>query len=178
MAINTIEQLHALAQSPYDLRQIRKLAGLRDTVSEDVTIASTQEWKVIKSEDDQVQLVDRNGKVVANMTAETWDELTKNETDRQSLGEEKETPSSVERDVLGEIDDEAHFLRSELYKIAKYAAKLCKELKDLDDVDFPAWWQAKIVRASQTMSEAKHYFEFELAASKGKDSAQDAVKDL
>jgi hypothetical protein len=31
------------------------------------------------------------------------------------------------------------------------------------EVDFPAWWQSKVTKASSMVSSAKHYLEFELA---------------
>jgi hypothetical protein len=30
------------------------------------------------------------------------------------------------------------------------------------EVDFPHWWQAKIIKAKEMMSSAKHYLDFEL----------------
>ena len=37
-------------------------------------------------------------------------------------------------------------------------------LGDLEDGDFPHWWQAKIVKAGEFIGSAKHYLEGELYA--------------
>ena len=73
---------------------------------------------------------------------------------------------SVNEDLdLGHEDDEPHMIKSELYKIAKYALELYKMVDQFEgkgEVDFPAWWQSKITKANAMISSAKHYLEFEL----------------
>ena len=66
---------------------------------------------------------------------------------------------------LGHEDDEPHMLKSELYRIGKYAMELYQMVDQFEgegEVDFPAWWQAKITTAKNMVSSAKHYLEFEL----------------
>jgi len=66
---------------------------------------------------------------------------------------------------LGHQDDEPHMLKSDLYDIGKYSMELYKMVKKFEgeqEVDFPHWWQAKIVKAKELISSAKHYLEFEL----------------
>ena len=66
---------------------------------------------------------------------------------------------------LGHEDDEPHMIKSELYKIAKYALELYKMVDQFEgkgEVDFPAWWQSKITKANAMIGSAKHYLEFEL----------------
>ena len=74
---------------------------------------------------------------------------------------------SVNEDLdLGHEDDEPHMIKSELYKVAKYALELYKMVDQFEgkgEVDFPAWWQSKITKATSMVSSAKHYLEFELA---------------
>jgi len=75
------------------------------------------------------------------------------------------TPMEEDLD-LGHQDDEPHMIKSELYKIAKYALELYKMVDQFEgkgEVDFPAWWQSKVTKASSMVSSAKHYLEFELA---------------
>ena len=52
-----------------------------------------------------------------------------------------------------------------LLYIATYAAKLYKSLDKYDkmdaEVDFPNWWQAKVIMARDYISKAQHYLEFE-----------------
>jgi len=77
---------------------------------------------------------------------------------------------------LGHQDDEPHMIKAELYRIGKYAMELYAMLEEFDEmggeVDFPAWWQAKITTAMNNMVSAKHYLDFEI-----KEPAIDAAVD-
>ena len=74
--------------------------------------------------------------------------------------------SEIKEDLdLGHEDDEPHMIKSELYRIGKYAMELYQMVDQFEgegEVDFPAWWQAKITTAKNMVSSAKHYLEFEL----------------
>jgi len=77
------------------------------------------------------------------------------------------SPSNLDEDIdLGHQDDEPGMLKADLYKIGKYAMELYQIMDDLkntgQEIDFPHWWQAKIIRAASMISSAKHYLEFEL----------------
>ena len=66
---------------------------------------------------------------------------------------------------LGHQDNEPHMIKSELYRIGKYAMELYNMVDQFEgqgEVDFPAWWQSKITTAKNMVSSAKHYLEFEL----------------
>jgi hypothetical protein len=67
---------------------------------------------------------------------------------------------------LGHEDDEPHMIKGELYKIAQNAIALYKMLEPFDklsqEVDTPAWWQAKITKACTMLGSARSYLEFEL----------------
>ena len=67
---------------------------------------------------------------------------------------------------LGHTDDEPHMLKGDLYRIGKYAMELYKMLDKFDkmdgEVDFPHWWQAKIIKAKDMLVSAKHYLDFEI----------------
>ncbi len=78
------------------------------------------------------------------------------------LKEEPETGDEVTKTVVGHVDDEPDMLRQELYKIGKYAVELHKMLKEIPNGDLPEWWAAKIIRAGDYISTAKHYLEAEL----------------
>lgn len=66
---------------------------------------------------------------------------------------------------IGHRDDEPGMLKRYAYDTATYAAKLYKLLDKYDrmedKVDFPNWWQEKVMRARQDISKAQHYLEFE-----------------
>jgi len=65
---------------------------------------------------------------------------------------------------LGHQDNEPHMLKGDLYRIGKYAMELYQMVDEFEgkgEVDFPHWWQAKIIKAKEMMSSAKHYLDFE-----------------
>ena len=73
---------------------------------------------------------------------------------------------NIEGDLdVGHQDNEPQMLKSDLYRIAKYAAELYKMLDAYDEmpneVDFPHWWQAKVIKARDYMVGAKHYLDGE-----------------
>lgn len=66
---------------------------------------------------------------------------------------------------LGHQDNEPHMLKGDLYRIAKYAIELYKMVDQFEykgEVDFPHWWQAKIIKSKDALVSAKHYLDFEL----------------
>ena len=66
---------------------------------------------------------------------------------------------------VGHQDDEPDMLKNDVYDIAVYAAKLYKQLDKYDksdgEVDFPHWWQGKVIKAREFISSAQHYLEAE-----------------
>jgi len=77
---------------------------------------------------------------------------------------------------LGHEDNEPHMLKADLYRIGKYAMELYQMVDGFEgqgEVDFPAWWQAKITTAQNNMVSAKHYLDFEI-----KEPQIDAVVDV
>jgi hypothetical protein len=83
----------------------------------------------------------------------------------QQFKDEEEEDLSEDLDI-GHQDNEPDMLLSDLYRIAKYATELAQmvdELGKLDgEVDFPHWWQSKIIKAKECMVGAKHYLDGEL----------------
>jgi len=65
---------------------------------------------------------------------------------------------------VGHQDNEPRMLKKDLYRIAKYAGELYKMLDKYDqggEVDFPHWWQGKVIKARDLMVSAKHYLDGE-----------------
>jgi hypothetical protein len=65
---------------------------------------------------------------------------------------------------LGHEDNEPHMLKADLYRIGKYAMELYKMVDKFEgqgEVDFPHWWQSKIIKAKDMLVSAKHYLDFE-----------------
>ena len=66
---------------------------------------------------------------------------------------------------LGHQDNEPHMLKADLYRIGKYAMELYQmvdEFEGMGEVDFPHWWQAKVITAKNNLVGAKHYLDFEI----------------
>jgi hypothetical protein len=77
---------------------------------------------------------------------------------------EAETGDEVEKTVAGHVDDEKDMIKKQLFQMGSYCVELYKMLDSLpDNVDFPHWWQAKLVKASEYIGATKHYLENELA---------------
>ena len=73
-------------------------------------------------------------------------------------------PFDVNEDMdVGHQDDEPSMLKSTAYESAAYAAKLYKKLAKYDqfdgEVDFPNWWQSKLILAKDYLSKAFHYID-------------------
>ena len=77
---------------------------------------------------------------------------------------------------LGHEDNEPGMLKSDLYRIGKYAMDLYQMMDEFEagseEVDFPHWWQSKIINAKTALVGAKHYLDFEV-----KEPSIDAVVD-
>jgi hypothetical protein len=92
---------------------------------------------------------------------------------------------------LGHQDNEPRMIKGELYQIAKQAIELYKMIDSVDnmgEVDFPHWWQAKIVLAKNYLQGSKDYLDSALAIGNeeeeieettyaGKDTEDDMKKD-
>jgi hypothetical protein len=100
---------------------------------------------------------------------------TEYDNDPALKGGQKDLPDGLQKAIiaksanedldLGHEDDEPHMIKGELYRIGKYAMELYQMVDQFEgegEVDFPAWWQAKITTAKNMVSSAKHYLEFEL----------------
>lgn len=65
---------------------------------------------------------------------------------------------------IGHQDDEPHMLKAEVYKLLVASSQLYKMLSAFEgkgEVDFPQWWQAKVIQAADNIKSAKDYLEFE-----------------
>ncbi len=97
-----------------------------------------------------------------------YDELSPQEQEWVRNKIDKERGVMEDLDV-GHTDNEPHMLKKDLYRIGKYAMGLYKMMDDFDhrgEVDFPHWWQSKIIKAKDMMVSAKHYLDGELSVAK------------
>jgi hypothetical protein len=89
-----------------------------------------------------------------------------NSTDKY-LGKRRQAiAKNMKEDLdVGHQDDEPAMLKKDVYRIAKMASMLYKELDKFDngqEVDFPHWWQAKIIKAYDYLQSAYGYLDAEL----------------
>ena len=66
---------------------------------------------------------------------------------------------------LGHQDDEPGMLLGDLYSIMKSTKELYEMVSQFEgqgEVDFPHWWQAKIIKAKACLSAANQYLDFEV----------------
>jgi hypothetical protein len=94
--------------------------------------------------------------------------MSKKEVEKYASTKHKGLPDKVKEDIdIGHKDDEPGMLKADLYQIAVYAADLYKIVDELgkrgDEIDFPHWWQAKVIKSKGYLSAAKHYLRNELA---------------
>lgn len=76
----------------------------------------------------------------------------------------KKNMSNEDLDI-GHQDNEPRMLKNELARAAKMAAMLYKKVNNYDinsgEVDFPQWWQEKIIIAKNNLQEAFDYLDGE-----------------
>ena len=92
---------------------------------------------------------------------------------------DKAIKKSMAEDLdLGHQDNEPHMIKGELYQIAKKATELYKMINAVDnmgEVDFPHWWQAKIVLAKNYLTGAKDYLDSALAIGNEDGEMEEAI---
>jgi hypothetical protein len=146
-SINSKKYISEREENPEDVIKmdvplfIRMLEYAREDASNDIDLHDVAKKAIGLSSEDKVLTMDDYETIVGDM---------------ESLDEDLD---------LGHQDNEPHMIKGELYRIGKYAMELYKmvgEFEGKGEVDFPAWWQAKITTAMNNMVSSKHYLDFEL----------------
>ena len=87
----------------------------------------------------------------------------------KTFGKRPEEMKNEDLDV-GHQDDEPNMLKKTMYRTAKMAAMIYKELDKFDqfpnEVDFPNWWQAKLIKANDYLNSAFDYLDGEQQTAK------------
>ena len=181
---NTINQLQELKESLQTKLKVLAEADkgmvstddekkAADLANKGVNVKLTSEMKPGDEEDMERKRMsrlspqdkDKIQKIRAMMQAEK-DLAAQNEEEGPMDAEPAPQPDGGEDDMdVGHTDDEPDMLKQYAYDIATYAAKLYKQLNKYDqmdgEVDFPNWWQSKVILAREYISKAQHYLEFE-----------------
>ena len=107
----------------------------------------------------------KSGKVVDYIDAIANLKFDDDTTPTDYMQRRKAEKDYIDEDLdVGHQDNEPHILKKDLYRIAKYASELYKMVDKYDqggEVDFPHWWQSKVIKAKDMMVSAKHYLDGE-----------------
>ena len=139
---------------------------------------------ILDLRNEPIELVDfviTQGNTVSMPTPELEDKLsdamkkyvgepTDTEYDDMSAMQTPTDPSQLNKNIAEDLDvvhqdNEPAMLKKDVYRIAKMASMLYKELDSFDngqEVDFPHWWQAKIIKAYDYLQAAYGYLDAEL----------------
>ncbi len=107
----------------------------------------------------------KSGKVVDYIDAIANLKFDDDTTPTDYMQRRKAEKDYIDEDLdVGHQDNEPYMLKKDLYRIAKYASELYKMVDKYDqggEVDFPHWWQSKVIKAKDMMISAKHYLDGE-----------------
>lgn len=77
----------------------------------------------------------------------------------------QENPIMVKKPIIAphiETGNESEMIKSDLYRIAKYAIELYQLVDSIPHTDLPYWWKSKIIQSKDMMISSKHFLDFEL----------------
>jgi hypothetical protein len=155
-----------LAASMEDLEQVIRNLAHTGEMSEDeaIEMAIRKLEAMLDGRDDLDEDAEEDAKNDADDAAGWVDDPRMDENVKEEVNLQDGALEEGDLDV-GHQDNEPQMLKSDLYRIAKYAAELYKMLDAYDEmpneVDFPHWWQAKVIKARDYMVGAKHYLDGE-----------------
>jgi hypothetical protein len=159
--MGTNEELKG-GQKKLDVNKDGKISGEDFAMLRKGKMEEAIDQAIVLTDKDHENLM-KNGSVAVNVGGQTVVVALK---DFQVDMEDVEDYNLEEDLDLGHEDNEPHMIKGELYRIGKYAMELYQMVDEFEygygEVDFPAWWQAKITTAKNMVSSAKHYLEFEL----------------
>jgi hypothetical protein len=146
---------------------MQEKAGFTDQFDNDPALKGKMEKAINQAiilTDKDHDLLKKNGSVTVRVGNQTVVVALK-DFDVDTEDYEDVSDISLEEDLdLGHTDNEPHMLKGDLYRIGKYAMELYQMVDEFEgkgEVDFPHWWQAKIIKAKEMVSSAKHYLDFE-----------------
>jgi hypothetical protein len=154
------------------VKALPKLVDILGDETGDITIDSLKKAlskkdvkEASKEEEDQETLpaIDRM------YNSDAWVQALK---DMQEASKEEEDQFHTQKEDLdvGHQDDEPNMLKKTMYRTAKMAAMIYKELDKFDqfpnEVDFPNWWQAKLIKANDYLNSAFDYLDGEQQTAK------------
>ena len=140
---------------PEDLKPTAMEMSLRDAIEKEMEANKGKFETLFPTRQLRQILNTKDHKDLPPSTIKVLDRLKKKYSISEDLTEDLD---------IGHQDNEPHMLKKDLYRIAKYAAELYKMMDKYDqggEVDFPHWWQGKVIKARDYMVSAKHYLDGE-----------------
>ena len=126
--------------------------------------SSGGEWEVIEEMDSLSETLSPEEKKLVNQMYNKDGTLTALGKRVMNHGKTNEVTEGVADEAVHmERDHEVQMARSDLYKIANYAVKLHKMLKNVsEEQGIQGWMQAKITKAADYMSSVAHTLEYDI----------------
>jgi hypothetical protein len=146
-----IEKLEAERKAKFAGSYAHKVNSEKDPVKRAKLVKPIKDIsiKIAAAQKNLSQLLDMEDKYISQMAADA------------------ELDTSVFEDItIGHEDNEPGMLKADLSTIERYAEELGEMMKQFDEmedkVDFPHWWQSKIVKAKDYIVSAQQYLKSEL----------------
>jgi hypothetical protein len=163
-----IKKIQALLQKKLAEKKFPDLTGDGKVTRADILKGRGVELKEDKVDTENEFDIIRGGKIIAKNVkffANGKDYRVGNKVDKLDPHDSVKR-SSIDEDLdVGHQDDEPKALKKDVYRIAKMASMLYKQLHQYDqmrgEVDFPHWWQAKIIKAYDYLQSAYGYLDGE-----------------
>jgi hypothetical protein len=151
-----IDKLEAERKSKFGGNYAHKVNSEKDPVKRQKLLQPIRDIskKIAALQKNLAQLLDMEDKYISQMAADA------------------ELDTSVFEDIdVGHKDNEPGMIRADLSTIERYAEELGEKMKEFDemdeDIDFPHWWQAKIIKAKDYITTASDYLKSELEKTDG-----------
>ena len=158
-----VEEDRFVASSMEDLEQVIRNLAHTANISEDeaLEMAIKKLENMLDGRDDMDEKYDRedgDGHIGTN---------TDDDFEREQLAQLAARNEDLD---VGHQDDEPNMLKKTMYRTAKMASMIYKELDKFDqfpnEVDFPNWWQAKLIKANDYLNAAFDYLDGEQQTAK------------
>ena len=145
--------------SPEDFEGVLDNTKFADLSADDVNDVFKERTELDATEKAASDKIGRGEEFTDDDAAAVADKMPK-------IGKDKEFKLMEDEDLdLGHQDNEPHMLKADLYRIGKYAMELYQMVDGFEgqgEVDFPHWWQSKIIKSKDMLVSAKHYLDFEI----------------
>jgi hypothetical protein len=153
---------------PFDSKKYVMVNGVPHKTDSEGNLVPLTKLSVAEGAKEEGEMAATKGKKYSDNPYKkgTKDHLEWSKGHNSARARKADMDENMDEDIdIGHQDDEPDMLKSTLYRSAKMAAMLYKELDKYDnlpaEVDFPNWWQAKIIKAHDYLTSAFDYLDGE-----------------